>query len=790
MTLDLRKGSVHPGEADTTSMTRNNETNTGEPNSNVTSITHKPSLMREAASALTGQESWDISEEQQDQSVARFSLSHNFGSSSLVSGSVPYKGTLLRAHSSHPLDPLSPAEIAVAVATVRAAGATPEVRDGMRFIEIVLNEPEKHVVALADAYFFPPFQPSLYAEAKGGPVTLKQLPPRQARLIVYNKNTNETIVWLVELTEVHAVARGGHHRGRVLSSQCVPDVQPPMDAVEYAECEATVKAFAPFKEAMKKRGIDDMELVMVDPWCVGYYGEEDSPKRRLAKPLIFCRTESGCPMENGYARPVEGIHVVVDMQHMRIIEFEDRKLIPLPPPDPLRNYTAANSRGGVDRTDLKPLQIIQPEGPSFRVKGYAVEWQKWSFRIGFTPREGLVIHCVAYDDGSRGRRSVAHRLSFVEMVVPYGDPQEPHYRKNAFDAGEDGLGKNAHSLKRGCDCLGLIKYFDAHFTNFNGGVETIENCVCLHEEDFGILWKHQDWRSGHAEVRRSRRLSASFFCTVANYEYGFFWHFYQDGKIEAEVKLTGILSLGALSPDESRKYGTVIAPGLYAPIHQHFFVARLNMAVDSKPGESCNQVVEVDVKVEKPGPGNIHNNAFYAESTLLESELKAMRDCNPLSARHWIVRNTRSVNRTGQLTGYKLVPGSNCLPLAGQEAKFLRRAAFLKHNLWVTQYDKDEIFPAGEFPNQNPRVGEGLPTWVQKDRKLEETDVVLWYIFGVTHIPRLEDWPVMPVERIGFTLMPHGFFNCSPAVDVPPSYPSADGTNKNCSSECHLQSKL
>ncbi|MCO5585975.1 hypothetical protein L7F22_039911 [Adiantum nelumboides] len=634
--------------------------------------------------------------------------------------SVPFPQSI------HPLDPLVPAEIAVAVATVRAAGATPEVRDGMRFVEIVLKEPDKHVVALADAYFFPPFQPSILPVGKGGPVIPKQLPPRQARLIVYNKLTNETSVWIVELTEVYAAARGGHHRGKVLSSEVIPDVQPAIDAMEYAGCEATVKAFPPFVDAMKRRGINDMDLVMVDAWCVGYYKEEDAPSRRLARPLIFCRTESDCPMENGYARPVEGINVLVDLQNMRIIEFEDSKLIPLPPPDPLRNYTAAETRGGVDRSDVKPLHIIQPEGPSFRVNGKAVEWQKWNFRIGFTPKEGLVIHCVAYNDGSLGRRSIAHRMSFVEMVVPYGDPKEPHYRKNAFDAGEDGLGKNAHSLKRGCDCLGHIKYFDVHLTNFTGGVETIENCVCLHEEDFGVLWKHQDWRTGLSEVRRSRRLTVSFFCTVANYEYGFFWHFYQDGKIEAEVKLTGILSLGALKPGEIRKHGTVIAPGLYAPVHQHFFVARLNMAVDCKPGEALNQVVEVDVKLEEPGPENVHNNAFFAEEKLLQSELQAVRDCNSLAARHWIVRNTRSVNRTGQLTGYRLVPGSNCLPLAGPNAMLFRRAEFLRHNLWVTQYNNEEKFPAGEFPNQNPRAGDGLATWILQDRKLEEADIVLW----------------------------------------------------------------
>ncbi|KAH9708708.1 Amine oxidase [Citrus sinensis] len=613
---------------------------------------------------------------------------------------------MVRAQTSHPLDPLSAAEISVAVATVRAAGATPEVRDSMRFVEVVRVEPDKQVVALADAYFFPPFQPSLIPRTKGGPIIPTKLPPRRARLVVYNKRSNETSIWVVELSEVHAATRGGHHRGKVISSKVVPDVQPPMDAVEYAECEAVVKDFPPFREAMKKRGIEDMDLVMVDPWCVGYHSDADAPSRRLAKPLIFCRTESDCPIENGYARPVEGIHVLVDMQNMVVIEFEDRKLVHLPPADPLRNYTAGETRGGVDRSDIKPLQIVQPEGPSFRVNGHFVEWQKWNFRIGFTPREGLIIYSVAYVDGSRGRRPVAHRLSFVEMVVPYGDPNDPHYRKNAFDAGEDGLGPR-------------------YLMEASG----LEN-----------------------RIGRSSK----------------------DGKIEAEVKLTGILSLGALQPGEVRKYGTIIAPGLYAPVHQHFFVARMDMAVDCKPGEAHNQVVEMNVKVEEPGKNNVHNNAFYAEEELLKSELQAMRDCNPLTARHWIIRNTRTVNRTGQLTGYKLVPGSNCLPLAGSEAKFLRRAAFLKHNLWVTPYAHDEMYPGGEFPNQNPRVGEGLATWVKQNRSLEETDIVLWYVFGVTHIPRLEDWPVMPVDRIGFMLMPHGFFNCSPAVDVPPNESDLD----------------
>ncbi|CAI5484567.1 unnamed protein product [Closterium sp. Yama58-4] len=651
----------------------------------------------------------------------------------------------------HPLDPLSPAEISVALATVRAAGATPELRDAIRFIEVALNEPPKDVVALADAYFFPPYQHSV--------------------LVTWNKLTNQTAVWVVQLAEVHASLRGGHHRGRIKSCHVMEDVQPAMDAVEYAECEAAVKAHPPFQEAMRRRGVDDMDLVMVDAWCVGYYSEADHPNRRLAEPLIFCRCPSECSLDNGYARPVEGIYVTVDMQTMEVIRCEDRELIPLPPPDPLRNYTPGADRGAVDRSDLKPIKIEQPEGPSFRVNGYAVEWQKWSFRVGFTPKEGLVLHSLSYDDGSSGRRGIAHRLSFCEMVVPYGDPHEPHYRKNAFDAGEDGLGKNAHSLKKGCDCLGLIRYFDAHMSNFLGGVETIENAVCMHEEDHGILWKHVDWRSGHTEVRRSRRLVLSFVCTVANYEYGFFWYLYQDGKIEAQVKLTGILSVGALREGEERKYGTLLAPGLYAPIHQHFFVARMDMAVDCRPGEQANQVVELNVRMEGEGPHNPHANAFYAEERVLRTEGEGMRDVDPMSARHWLIQNTRAVNRAGRPTAYKLVPGSNCLPFSQPEAKFLRRAAFLKHNLWVTPYHPEERFPGGEFPNQNPRVGDGLSSWVQQNRSIDNADVVLWYVFGLTHVPRLEDWPVMPCEYLGFCLMPHGFFNISPAVDVPPNEP-------------------
>ena len=104
--------------------------------------------------------------------------------------------------------------------------------------------------------------------------------------------------------------------------------------------------------------------------------------------------------------------------------------------------------------------------------------------------------------------------------------------------------------------------------------------------------------------------------------------------------------------------------------------------------------------------------------------------------------------------------------LADPESSIARRAAFATKHLWVTRYADDERYPAGEFVNQNPG-GAGLPAWTAADRRLDGEDVVLWHTFGVTHVPRPEDWPVMPVDTCGFVLRPHGFFERNPTLDVP-----------------------
>ena len=625
----------------------------------------------------------------------------------------------------HPLDPLTAEEVVETSSILRAQR---QLGTRVRFETIVLEEPAKDVAL---------------SHRAGDPIE------RNAFLVILDNDDGATYEAIVSLNEK-----------KVTSWKHIPGVQPRVMFDEFAECEAVVKANPEFQAAIRKRGITDPSLVMVDPWSAGNYGFEDEEGRRLVLARNFVRSS---PTDNGYARPIEGVTAVVDLNSMEVVRVDDYGLVPLPPKP--GNYAAefADEGGWEFRKDLKPLDIVQPEGTSFQVDGHSVAWQKWRMRIGFTPREGLVLHTVGYEDQGRVR-PVMYRAALSDMVVPYGDPSKDHYRKNAFDAGEYGIGSLTNSLTLGCDCLGEIYYFDAVMNNGRGGSFTIPNAVCMHEEDYGILWKHVDWRTGQAEVRRSRRLVVSSIATVGNYEYGFFWYFYQDGTIQMEIKLTGIVNTAAVPEGEVPKYGTLVAPQLNAHIHQHFFNFRLDMDVDG----GTNTVYEINTVAEPIGPDNPHGNAFYAEATPLKTELEAQRIIDPMKGRYWVVSNPSVKNALGRPVGYKLMPGENILPFAHPSASIIKRAGFMTKHLWVTPYDRNELTATGPYPNQHPG-GAGLPEYTKNDRNVEDTDLVLWYTLGYHHVPRPEDWPISPVAYCGFTLKPVGFFDINPVLDVPPS---------------------
>jgi len=623
----------------------------------------------------------------------------------------------------HPLDPLSAEEIRAAAAVVRAE--RPKL-DCPRFSLLLLREPAKEAVR---------------EHARGRPA-----PPRRAFVVVLERGTGKTYEGVVDLGSRQL--ESWEHR---------PGVQPGILPEEFARVAAAILADPEAQATLRRRGATDLDLVQLDPWAMGSFPIEGVDLgRRLLRVLAYVRTSR---LDNGYARPIENLVFIVDTNTSEIVKMIEGDAIPLPKQP--ANYGAESV--GALRTDLRPIEIRQPEGASFTLEGQELSWQRWRMHVSLDPVEGLVIRRVTYQDEGRDR-SVLYRAAVSEMVVPYGDPSETFFFRSVFDAGEYHLGKMVGSLALGCDCLGEITYLDAVLADEDGEPYTIRNAVCIHEEDAGILWKHWDFRyAQHSEVRRSRRLVVSTIATVGNYEYAFYWYFYLDGSIEFEIKLTGILQPKATADGAASPYGTLVAPGIEAPNHQHLFNVRLDMEIDGPR----NSVYECDVVTLPRGPDNPHGNAFVESRTLIGREREGERKVDPLAARTWRVVNPHVTNSLGQPVAYKLVPHVGPVLLGDDRTEAARRGGFARSHLWVTRYEPCELHAAGDYPNQSTG-DEGLPAWIKRDRGLEDTDVVLWHTLGTSHVPRPEEWPIMPVERLGFALKPAGFFDSNPALDVPP----------------------
>lgn len=625
----------------------------------------------------------------------------------------------------HPLQPLTRAEIGRASAAVKAAMAGSG--GALRFEMIELKEPDKAAVRA--------FKP-------GDPIV------RQARVNVYCMGTIGVWQLVVDLADQSVVSKI-HHR----------DARPMIQIEEVLEVDAMVRADPRFIEACARRGITEMDLVCIDPWSAGNFDVEGEQGRHLVHAFCWLRTRRH---DNLYAHPIEGLNPVVDIKAMELLRIDDYGVTPVPMEE--ANYAAEFL--GDFRTDLKPIDVVQPQGVSFRMDGRRIDWHDWSMLIGFNAREGLTLHEIAF-----AGRPVCYRASLAEMVVPYGSPDKAHYRKNVFDIGEYGFGRLANSLSLGCDCLGAIQYLDCWLSDVNGDPLCIENGICIHEEDNGILWKHLDVRTGRTEVRRARRLVISSISTVGNYEYASYWYFHLDGSIEFEMKATGIINTAACIPGEPQKYGAEVAPGVVGQIHQHLFCARLDMSVD---GDS-NSVLECDTQVEAPGPDNPAGNAFFVQETLLQTE--GGRSRKPEAERYWKFVSSAATNRVGRPTAFKLEPTHSRGSFVHPDSPSGRRMPFTRQHLWVTPYDPDERYPAGEFVNHSDGQ-DGLPAFVAKNRSVVDTDIVAWHVFGLHHLPRPEDYPVQPVVSTGFKLMPQGFFDRNPTLDLPP-----DANKASCHAE-------
>lgn len=542
------------------------------------------------------------------------------------------------------------------------------------------------------------------------------------------------------------------------------DAQVTYSMAEVFMAQELTKANKDYQEALEKRGITDLELIQIDPWPAGGIVHESiEPGHRAFKTISFLKENKS---DNAYAKPINGIISHVDLTLKKVTCVEDHGVVELPK---AHGRYDADSQSEL-RDEPKQIDITQPEGPGYIIEGNLISWEGWELRASVNPDEGPVLHQVSLNG-----RSILHRAALSDMVVPYGTADPMHSWKAVHDGTEYGFGSLVNSLTLGCDCLGEIHYLDANMLMFDGSVNTIENAICIHEEDYGIQWKHTDTNMmGANEVRRSRRLVISSIATIGNYDYGLFWYLYLDGTVQCEVKLTGIVGISSYDESIHRDDQDFrISDELVSPIHQHLFCIRLDW--DLENGD--NQLFETNIETLPVSKENPNGMQLSAVSTHLKKESEAKRDISPASSRVWKIVNPNKKNSLGLPVAYKLLPGNTPTLLAHHDSPPGKRASFSKHNLWATPFKAEEMAAGGQNSVMHSGQG-GLDDITSSDRDISECDLVTWHTFGLTHTPRPEDWPVMPVEYCGFHLIPVGFFDRNPTINLPPSCKGESKSNK------------
>ncbi|KAJ5554739.1 hypothetical protein N7461_003209 [Penicillium sp. DV-2018c] len=660
----------------------------------------------------------------------------------------------------HPFDPLSPKEI------IQAAKAAKQLFQGQcpNFRVITLKEPPKQEMI-----------EFLERERLGQSHTSRPARIAFVQVVVRADNgANELTELLVNIDRDAIIQRevlAGKHS--FIDSAYMKAVENACISDEMVQLE------------IRKLKLPEGASVVVEPWAYATDGMNDMSER-TSMCWFYMRLLDN-PDANYYAYPLDLCAEVSEqlkvtkVYHLPSSENE-RLRQEARPYDPCKVHSSAMSEYHPSirpppRSTTKPYQVVQPEGASFTSQGNLVTWEKWTMRVGFNYREGLTLHDIRYDN-----RSLFYRLSLSEMFVPYGDPRAPFPRKAAFDLGNDGAGINANNLALGCDCLGLIKYFDAWHNTSSGEPLHMPNVVCCHEQDDGILWKHTNFRTGNAVVVRSRILVLQTIITVSNYEYIFAFHFGQDASIHYEVRATGILSTAPINIGDNVGYGTVVAPGVLAPYHQHLFSLRIDPAID---GIANSLQVEESHPLPRPLDDLSIHNPFGVGYTTKSSivDVEGGLDLNFNKNRTFKIVNEAKINSvTDTPVGFKLVPCYSQMLLAHPESFHARRSEFAKHAIWVTRYNDDELFPAGRHTMQS-LGGEGISSTIARrrndpdsDTSVRNEDIVIWHTFGSTHNPRIEDWPVMPSDKMVVGLKPVNFFTGNPSLDVAVS---TQGNNKS-----------
>jgi primary-amine oxidase len=619
------------------------------------------------------------------------------------------------AAQSSPVDGLSEAEIREAVGVVEAA---PQFMPGAFFPLVTLNEPPKaEILAWTPGSVF----------------------RREALVQVYERAANRISEVVVDLRQK-----------RVVSWTVKPGRQPGVYLSEWTDSSDAIRADARWRAAVRARDLQPRDIY-IDIWAPGASSIPSAPPgARLLRGLAFYRGA----LPNPYDRPIEGLVATVDMNSMQVVDVTDTGIKPV--------NTTLSGAAKPARAGFKRLVVSQPEGPSFTINGGKVSWLGWEFRIGYSMREGPVLHRIAFAP-SGIPRPIINRMSLDEIYVPYAHPDPLWFWRGAMDVGEYNTGQYMEPLTAGVDVPTNAVFLDAFAANdvsrgpANKRAIPLPHAIAVYERDGGSLWDRTDPESFEREARFGRELVVTWAYPIGNYTYNTEYVFRLDGGIDVREGSTGTtLNRGVSSAAEGSAFATLVAPNIAAPLHQHFFSFRIDFDVDG----TANRLVEENTH----GSPSAGSNAFEIDRTPITVE--GFRDVSPTTNRHWLVEHATKRDAVGLPVGYRLHPETHTPAYADPSDEGLMHAPFAQHALWVTRYRDGELYAAGDYPNQG-QIGDGLPSYVAEQAGVDGQDLVVWFATSLTHIPRVEDFPVMNREAVGFSLRPQGFFDENPALDAP-----------------------
>jgi len=568
--------------------------------------------------------------------------------------------------------------------------------------------------------------------------------PREARVVLRApKRTIEAIVSL--------------DQKKVLSERTVAGAQATFTSGDFEAGSELIKKDPRVRAALQKRGVTDMSMVRCGGGPPSYFPNAKTDGRRIIRG--GCRIRSR--VYNTWSRQFEGLIATVDLDEKKVIDVIDTGIIP-----PATNPTDFDEEAiGATRPSLPPIQVSLPQGAGYTITGSEIAWDKWKFHLRLDPRVGAVYSLVRINDGGR-ERSVMYEGALSEIFVPYQDSTTGWYDRTFLDVGEYSAEGLLERVEAGVDCPTYATLIDGLAASGYGSPTRKRGLACVFERSTGVVaWRHGEDGGDRVDGKAARELVVRTSATIGNYDYLLDWVFKQDGGITVSVGATGILEtrvVKSVQAGTDDRFGTLLDKNVLGVNHDHFFSFRLDMDVDG----AANSLSVGKLIPERLPEAHARRSIWRVEEMAARTEKDGIRDMDMHRPETWRIVSGDAKGPLGYPTSYEIASGHNAMTLMSDDDWPQKRASFSLHQLWTTPREASERFAAGDFPTLST-AAEGLPQWTAKNRNIANTDIVAWFTMGFHHVPRAEDWPVMPTAWHSFEIRPFNFFARNPVMDLP-----------------------